>query len=109
MFAVLYSVVTLVGVWSGSGPLSFIAALGVVFVSLILAIPSLQEQVSAVWRPVVAGGYHLLPKFGSVGTTLVPQLATGGAVGSLYPLLSSFAFGAVCYAAAFALFSRKDF
>ncbi len=109
MFAVVYGVVTLVGVWSGSGPLSFIVTLGVLFVSLILAIPTLQEQVSAVWRPVVWGGYHVLPKFGSVGTTLVPQLATGGAVGSLYPLLSSFAFGAVCYALAFVLFSRKDF
>ena len=109
MFAVVYGVVTLVGVWSGSGPLSFVVTLGVLFVSLILAIPTLQEQVGAVWRPVVWGGYHLLPKFGSVGTTLVPQLATGGAVGSLYPLVSSLAFGAVCYALAFALFSRKDF
>ena len=109
MFAVLYSVVTLVGVWSGSGPLSLIVTLGVLFVSLILAIPTLAEQVSAVWRPVVQGGYHLLPKFGSVGTTMVPQLATGGAVGSLYPLVSSLAFGAVCYALAFVLFSRKDF
>lgn len=109
MFAVVYSIVTLVGVWSGSGPLSFIVTLGVLFVSLILSIPTLQEQVSAAWRPVVTGGYHLLPKFGNVGSTMVPQLATGGAVGSLYPLLSSLAFGAVCYAAAFVLFSRKDF
>ncbi|WP_412062979.1 ABC transporter permease [Rubrivirga sp. IMCC45206] len=109
MFAVVYSVVTLVGVWSGSGPLSFVVTLGVVFVSLILAIPTLQEQVSRTVRPFVAGGYHLLPKFGSVGTTMVPQLATGDPVGSLYPLLSSLAFGAVLYGAAFALFSRKDF
>ena len=109
MFAVVYGVVTLVGVWSGSGPLSLIATLGLLFVSLVLAIPSLAEQVSPFWRPVVRGGYHLLPKFGSVGTTLVPQLATGGSVGSLYPLISSLAFGAVCYALAFALFTRKDF
>ena len=109
MFAVLYGVVTLVGVWSGSGPLSLIVTLGLLFVSLVLAIPTLAEQVSAFWRPVVQGGYHVLPKFGSVGTTLVPQLATGGAVGSLYPLLSSLAFGAACYALAFVLFARKDF
>lgn len=109
MFVVVYSVVTLVGVWSGSGPLSFVVTLGVVFVSLVLAIPTLQEQISSTWRPLVAGGYHILPKFGSVGTTMVPQLATGDPVGSLYPLLSSLAFGAVLYGAAFALFSRKDF
>ena len=109
MFAVVYSVVTLVGVWSGSGPLSFIVTLGVVFVGLILSIPGLADQVSRFWRPVVQGGYHLLPKFGPVGVSIVPQLATGEPVASLYPLASSLAFGAVCYAAAFAIFSRKDF
>jgi len=109
MFAVMYSVVTLVGVWSGSGPLSFIVTLGVVFVGLILSIPGLAEQVTRTWRPLVQGGYHLLPKFGPVGTSIVPQLATGGTVASLYPLASSLAFGAVCYGLAFAIFARKDF
>ncbi len=109
MFAVMYSVVTLVGVWSGSGPLSLIATLGVTFVSLILATPTLPEQLNKVWRPVVMGAYHLLPKFGSVGTSMVPQLATGEPVPSLYPLASSLAFGLVLYAASFVLFSRKDF
>ncbi|WP_420453960.1 hypothetical protein [Rubrivirga sp.] len=109
MFAVVYGVVTLVGVWSGSGPLSFIATLGVLFVSLILAIPTLPEQVSALWRPLVVGAYQVLPKFGGVGTSIVPQLATGGDVGALSLLWSSLAFGAVCYGLAFVLFSRKDF
>ncbi len=109
MFAVVYGVVTLVGVWSGSGPLSFIVTLGVLFVSLILAIPTLPEQVSALWRPVVVGAYQLLPKFGGVGTSIVPQLATGRDVGSLSLLWSSLVFGAVCYGVAFARFSRKDF
>lgn len=109
MFAVVYGVVTLVGVWSGSGPLSFIVTLGVLFVGLILAIPGLAEQVSRTWRPLVVGGYHALPKLGPVGTSIVPQLATGQPVASLTPFLTSLAFGAVCYAAAFALFSRKDY
>jgi ABC-type transport system involved in multi-copper enzyme maturation permease subunit len=109
MFAVVYGVVALVGVWSGSGPLSLIVTLGVLFASLVLAIPDLAVQVSPVWRPVVLGLYHLLPKFGSVGTSLVPQLATGGAVESLYPFASSLVFGAACYAGAFALFARKDY
>lgn len=109
MFAVVYSVVTLVGVWSGSAPLSLIVTLGLGFVTLVLAIPELPTQVGRTWRPLVVGAYHLLPKFGSVGTTLVPQLATGGDVGSLYPLASSLAFGAACYALAFALFSRNDY
>ena len=109
MFAAIYGVVALVGVWSGSGPLSFVVTLGVVFVSLILSIPGLAEAVTRLWRPVVLGAYHVLPEMGPVGTQIVPQLATGAPVPSLYPLASSLAFGAASYAAAFALFARKDF
>lgn len=118
MFAVIYGVVTLVSVWSGSGALALIATLGLVFISLILAIPELDLQLARMWRPVVNGAYHILPKFGGVGTRLVPALATGqpilqpddeGAVIGLYPLLSSLIFGAVCYGGAFLLFKRKDF
>ena len=109
MFAVLYGVVALVGVWSGSAPLSLISTLALLFVTLVLAIPGLADQTSRLWRPVVQGLYAVLPKFGSVGTSLVPQLATGQPVATLTPLLSSLAFGAVCYAGAFVLFSRKDY
>lgn len=109
MFAVLYGVVALVGVWSGSAPLSLISTLALLFVTLVLAIPGLADQVSRFWRPVVQGLYHVLPKFGSVGTSLVPQLATGAPVTSLVPLLTSLLFGAACYLGAFALFSRKDY
>ena len=109
MFAVLYGVVALVGVWSGSAPLSLISTLALLFVTLVLAIPNLADQVSRFWRPVVQGLYAVLPKFGSVGTSLVPQLATGDPVTSLVPLLSSLLFGAACYLGAFALFSRKDY
>ena len=118
MFAVVYSVVTLVSVWSGSGPLALIVTLGLVFISLVLAIPELELQIARMWRPLVNGAYHILPKFGGVGARLVPALATGqpilqpdesGAVIGLYPLLSSLVFGAVCYGSAFILFKRKDF
>lgn len=109
MFAVIYGVVTLVGVWSGSGPLSLIVTLGLLFVSLVLAIPELPEQVNRTWRPLVEGAHAVLPKFGGVGVSIVPQLATGGVVDTFAPFLTSLAFGAVCYAAAFGLFSRKDY
>ncbi len=109
MFVVVYGVVALVGVWSGSGPLSLIVTLGLLFVTLILAIPELPEQVNRTWRPLVQGTYHLLPKFASVGGVLVPQLATGAPVESLYPFVSSLAFGAACYVGAFFLFARNDY
>ena len=109
MFAVVYGVVTLVGVWSGSRPLSMIVTVALLFISIVLAIPELPEQIQRAWRPLVTVPYHVLPKFPGVGAGLVPQLATGEPVASLYPFLSSLVVGAACYAAAFALFARKDF
>ena len=130
MFAVLYGVVTLVSVWSGSAALALIATLGLVVTTLVLAIPDLALAIDATFRPLVEGLYYVLPRFGSVGTTLVPQLATGvdfaaivtdGAqsgsaqparptlVAALIPLATSIVFGAACYGGAFYLFNRRDF
>ncbi|HEX8386729.1 MAG TPA: ABC transporter permease [Rubricoccaceae bacterium] len=128
MFAVLYGVVTLVSVWSGSGALALIVTLGLVFATLVLAIPNLFLAVHPTVRPLVEGLYYVLPRFASVGGRLVPHLATGtdivaavtaeesGAqpgpaslVANLTPLLSSVAFGAACYAGAFFLFNRRDY
>ncbi len=127
MFAVMYGLVTLVSVWSGSGPLALVITLGILFASLVLSIPDLRLQLMPAWRPLVDVPYHLLPKFGSVGSKLVPYLATGGAVSpeammdsaaqpggvptvpSLYPLLASVVFGLVCYAGAFYRFRRTDY
>ena len=127
MFAVLYGVVTLVSVWSGSGALALIVTLGLVFATLVLAIPNLFLSVDPAVRPLVEGLYTVLPRFPNVGSRLVPFLATGtdfaaqamaedGAqpgppslVAALTPLLSSVAFGAACYGGAFYLFNRRDY
>jgi ABC-type transport system involved in multi-copper enzyme maturation permease subunit len=129
MFAVLYGVVTLVSVWSGSGALALIVTLGLVFATLVLAIPNLFLSIDPTWRPLVEGLYTVLPRFPSVGARLVPFLATGidfaalaaedtgggvqpaapTLVAALTPLLSSVAFGAACYGGAFFLFNRRDY
>ena len=109
MFAVLYGVVTLVSVWTGSSALALIVSLGLIVASLVLAAgPEAETQIQQPWREVYMGLYHLLPKF-PAATQATWQLAGGEPVSSWYPLASSLAFGAVCYAAAFALFRRKDF
>ena len=109
MFLVMYSVITLVSVSTGSTALALITTLGLIFATLILSIPDLAIQVVPPWRQLIEGLYHVLPEFPSVGTKLVPQLATGEPVESLYPLGSSLLFGAALYAASFWIFSRKDF
>ena len=126
MFAVLYGVVTLVSVWSGSGPLALVVTLGLIFTTLVLAIPGLPLAVNASVRPVVTGLGAVLPRFATVGANLVPHLAAGAGLATLaaetgaaqpappslvadtVPLLTSLLFGAVCYGAAFALFHRRD-
>lgn len=109
MFAVLYSVVTLVSVAAESAPLALIAVLGLLFVTLILAIPNLETQITRTWRPLLTGLRTILPQFPGVGVGIVPQLAVGTPVDGLWRLGASALFGAACYAGAFALFSRKDF
>ena len=122
MFAVLYGLVTLVSVWSGSGPLALVVTLGLVFVTLVLAIPGLEPALSPLVRPAVALLGDVLPRFAAVGANLVPHLATGAGLSSVVsaqpgrpslvadavPLATSLLFGAVCYAAAFRIYHRRD-
>lgn len=109
MFMVLYSIVTLMSVWTGSSALSLMVVLAVLFATLILAIPELETQINATWRPLVVGLKHALPRFPSVGTQLVPQLATGEPVGALAAFASSLGIGGLLYGLAFWRFSRRDF
>lgn len=109
MFMVLYSLISLTSVWTGSTPLSLILTFGLLFASLILAIKPLHEQITQPGRSIVVGLYNILPKFVDVGAHIVPQLVVGETVESWFPFVSSLAFGVVAYALAFRLFQRKDF
>ena len=109
MFMVLYGVVTLVSVTTNSAALSLMVVLAVLFATLVLSIPELDTQVSATWRPVVIGLKHALPRFPTVGTQLVPQLALGQPVGALGAFAASLGIGTVLYALSFWRFSRRDF
>ena len=109
MFAVVYGVVTLVSVWTESAALGFIATLALLFTSLVLAIPRLSMQVRAPWRQLIEGLHAVVPQFPGVGVHVVPQLATGSPVTTWVPFMTALAFGLALYAAAFALFRRKDF
>ncbi len=109
MFMVLYSLITITSMWTGSTPLSLILTFGLLFATLILAIEPLREQITQPGRAIVIALYNVLPKFVDVGTYIVPQLVTGQPVESWSPLISSLAFGVIAYAGSFWLFRRKDF
>ena len=109
MFMVLYSLITITSVWTGSAPLSLILTFGLLFATLILAIEPLRDQITQPGRGIVIAFYNVLPKFVDVGAYIVPQLVSGQPVESWSPLVSSLAFGIIAYAGAFWLFQRKDF
>lgn len=109
MFAVMYSIVTLMSVWTGSTPLALVVTLGLLFVSLVVAIPGLPDKLHEPWRQVVGTLHAVLPRFGDVGGRIVPDLARDAPVSGWSHLWASLACGAVIYAAAFAVFHRKDF
>lgn len=109
MFAVMYSIVLLLGVTTQSTALSLIVTYGLIFCSIIFAAKDqLTMQINPPWRQVYLGLYHALPNFAEVTKTVV-QLAGGEIVETWYPLFSSLLFGAIVYALAFFQFNRKDF
>ena len=76
MFVVLYSLVTVVSVTTGSAALSLMVTLAVIFASVVLAIPELDTQVPPLWRPLVTGEHHAVTGKGeraSVAGTLRPE------------------------------------
>ena len=109
MFTVMYSVVTLVVVYTQSTALALIVTYGLVFCSLIL-LPheQLAPQINLPWRNVYIAFYHILPNFAEA-TESVVQLSGGTAVTSLYPILSSTIFGLGAYVLAAFQFNRRDF
>lgn len=109
MFAAMYAVVTLMSAWTGSTPLALVATLGVLFVSLIVAIPALPVRLRTPWRGIVETLHAVLPRFADVGVRLVPPLARGAPVEGWVHVWASAGFAAVVYAAAFLVFRRKDY
>jgi len=109
MFAVMYSVVTLLVVSTQSTALSLIVTYGLIFCSVILAFKeSLVPQINRPWREVFLGFYHILPKFAEV-TSIVAKLAGAEPVDAWYSFVSSTAFGLILYIGAIIWINRRDF
>lgn len=109
MFAVVYSIITVISVGFQSGALALVVAYGILFVSIILGFrEQLEPQINPPWRQVYVTFYHLLPNFSEV-TVMVTKLAEHAPVASWYPFFSSIAFGVVLYAAAGYWLMRRDY
>ena len=109
MFAVMYSVVVCLGVFTQSTALSLIVSYGLIVISLIfLGKDQLVLQINPPWRQIFLGFYTVLPNFGEV-TQMAVQLTREEPVTVWYPFSLSLAFGAALYGLAYAHFARRDF
>jgi len=110
VFAVLLSVVVLVGVLFESAALATMIAVALMIMSAILAQTSIMlKLLSSEWsRNIWRLLYYTFPKIYDMGTMTMDAISDRTFSGYM-PIWSSAVFGAVVLAAALAIFSRRDF
>lgn len=110
VFAVLLSVVVLVGVLFESAALATMIAVALMIMSAILAQTSFMfKLLSSEWsRNVWRTLYYTFPKIYDMGRITMDAISDRTFTGSM-PIWSSAVFGAVVLAAALVIFARRDF
>lgn len=110
IFAVLLSVVVLIGVLFESAALATMVTVGLMIISPILAQTATMmrllssETARDIWRAL----YHMLPKIYDIGRMTL-DLVRSQPVGGLQPVYTSALFGAAMLGFALFWFSRRDF
>jgi ABC-type transport system involved in multi-copper enzyme maturation permease subunit len=110
VFAVLLTVVTLVGVLFESATLAVMVAFGFMLMSPILAQTELmQKLLSSAWtRGLWKGLYYVFPKVFDLGRMTL-DLVRGRVFGGWMPIWSSTLFAVVVLGAALWVFARRDY
>ena len=110
VFAVLLTVVVLIGVLWESAVVATMVTFGIVIISPILAQQRLLERLlNSEWsRNMVRGIYYVLPKAFDLGQ-MVRNLVLGNAITDWMPVWSSALFGAVVLSAGLYAFSRRNY
>jgi ABC-type transport system involved in multi-copper enzyme maturation permease subunit len=110
VFAVLLTVVVLVGVLWESAAVTTMVTFGLMIVSPILAQQSLLERLlsSEFSRNIVRAVYYALPKVFDLGR-ITRSLVLGEGIGNWMPVWSSALFGAVILGAGLYAFAKKDY
>ena len=110
MFAVLLTVVVLVGVLWESAAVTTMVTFGIMIVSPILAQQQTLERLltSETSRNIVRGAYYALPKVFDLGR-ITRSLVLGNPIDDWMPVWSSGMFGVVVLGAAIYVFARKNY
>ena len=109
-FAVLFAMMTILGILSRSGPFSLMVTYLILFFSPILL---QRDQIYALlssryYGYFFDGLYYFLPKTAELGK-ITTQLARGISVDSWMPVWTSFAFLIIVFLASAYIFQKKDF
>ncbi|MGH9665973.1 MAG: ABC transporter permease subunit [Bryobacteraceae bacterium] len=111
VFAVLLSVVVLVGVLFESPAVAIMVTIGLMIASPILAqTQTVMRLLSSEWsRNIWRAAYYTLPKVYDVGRLTLNIVAERSAADAWMPVWTSAVFGAVAFGAALFAFSKRDF
>ena len=109
-FAILFTLMTLLGILTGSGPFSLMITYLILFFSPILIG---RDQIyalltSKVYGYILDGIYHFLPKTAELGN-ITEQLVSGTPVYSWLPLWTSLLFGLLMLGLSGYIFQKKNF
>lgn len=109
-FAILFALMTCMGVLIRSGPFSLMITYLVIFISpFLIARDQIYALLSSpVYGYLLDGLYHFLPKFSELGQ-ITEALVRGISVDSWFPLWTSLGFGITMFAISTFIFSRKNF
>ncbi len=109
-FAVLFSLMTFLGIISGSGPFSLMITYMILFFSpLLLQRDKIYALLSSKYYAYVFDGlYYFLPKTTELGN-MTQQLVRGVAIASWMPLWTSLLFGAFMFWISGLIFQNKNF
>ena len=109
-FFTLYSLITLLGMLTGSGPFSLMLTYLIIFFSpLLLARDQIYALLSSnIYGYFFDGLYYALPKTAELGA-LTQQLVRGIEISSWMPLWSSLIFAIVTFALSAYIFHKKNF
>mgnify|MGYP005725418533 CR=1 FL=1 len=109
-FAIMYALMTFLGVMVRSGPFSLMLTYLVIFISpwLILRDKVYALLSSKFYGYLLDGLYHFLPKWAEL-SDITRLLAQGSEISSWFPLFTSLMFGAVMFTLSNVVFSRKNF
>jgi ABC-type transport system involved in multi-copper enzyme maturation permease subunit len=109
-FFAVYAIVFFLGVASNSSALSIMGYFIIRVGSDLLAGREIVYRFieGSVWRTILDGLYHILPKIGEMASNYVP-LMEGQGLDKTYPVYSTVGISVVLFLAAILIFNRRDY